>query len=163
MVVFRDITERKMAENRLRKAHKELERRVRERTAELENANAQLHLEIAERERAEEELRKAWDLAETASRSKSAFLANMSHELRTPLNAIIGFSELLLDGESGELNPTQKNYLGDVLESSRHLLSLINDILDLSKVEAGKMELEVREISCGPFWRGVWSWSRRRR
>jgi signal transduction histidine kinase len=71
----------------------------------------------------------------------------MSHELRTPLNAIIGFSELLLDRESGELNLVQEEYLGDVLQSSRHLLSLINDILDLSKVEAGKMELEIREIS----------------
>ncbi len=123
-----------------------MERRVRERTAELEDANNQLHREIAERNRVEEELRKARDLAEVANRSKSDFLANMSHELRTPLNAIMGFSEILLDGESGELNPTQKEYLGDVLESSRHLLSLINDILDLSKVEANRMELEVKEV-----------------
>jgi PAS domain S-box-containing protein len=146
MVVFRDITDRKLAENRLLMAHKELETRVRERTVDLERANAQLQLEIAERERVEQELRKAKDFAETASRSKSDFLANMSHELRTPLNAIIGFSELLLDREAGELNSVQEEYLGDVLQSSRHLLALINDILDLSKVEAGKMDLELREV-----------------
>jgi PAS domain S-box-containing protein len=147
MVVFRDITERKLAEGRLRLAHEELEARVRNRTADLEKSNRLLQIEIAEREKVEEELRQAKESAETASRSKSDFLANMSHELRTPLNAIIGFSELLLDRESGELNPVQEEYLGDVLQSSRHLLSLINDILDLSKVEAGKMELEIREVS----------------
>ena len=76
-----------------------------------------------------------------SSRLKSEFLANMSHELRTPLNAIIGFSELLVDEKPGQLNPRQKEYLGDVLNSGRHLLQLINDVLDLSKVEAGKMEL----------------------
>ena len=75
------------------------------------------------------------------NRLKSEFLANMSHELRTPLNAVIGFSELLVDEKPGQLNPRQKEYLGDILNSGRHLLQLINDVLDLSKVEAGKMEL----------------------
>jgi signal transduction histidine kinase len=79
---------------------------------------------------------------ETASRHKSEFLANMSHELRTPLNAIIGFSEVLSERMFGEINDKQAEYLTDILESGRHLLSLINDILDLSKIEAGRMELE---------------------
>ncbi len=82
-----------------------------------------------------------------ASRMKSDFLANMSHELRTPLNAIIGFSELLLDQHFGELNDVQKEYLSDVLDSGRHLLSLINDILDLSKIEAGKVEVLAENVS----------------
>jgi signal transduction histidine kinase len=79
---------------------------------------------------------------EIASQHKSEFLANMSHELRTPLNAIIGFSEVLAEKMFGEINDKQAEYLTDILESGRHLLSLINDILDLSKVEAGRMELE---------------------
>jgi signal transduction histidine kinase len=79
---------------------------------------------------------------EKASRHKSEFLANMSHELRTPLNAIIGFSEVLSERMFGEINDKQAEYLSDILESGRHLLSLINDILDLSKIEAGRMELE---------------------
>ena len=76
-----------------------------------------------------------------ASRMKSEFLANMSHELRTPLNGIIGFSEFLIDEKPGKLNPKQKEYLADILNSGRHLLQLVNDILDLSKVEAGRMEV----------------------
>jgi signal transduction histidine kinase len=98
--------------------------------------NARLFREIADKSQQ----------LEAASRHKSEFLANMSHELRTPLNAIIGFSEVLSEGMFGELNDKQAEYLTDILESGRHLLSLINDILDLSKIEAGRMELEAAEF-----------------
>src|SRR6185503_15554060 len=81
-----------------------------------------------------------------ASQHKSEFLANMSHELRTPLNAIIGFSEVLRERMFGELNEKQDEYLKDIHASGQHLLSLINDILDLSKSEAGKMELELSDF-----------------
>ncbi|RRS04821.1 response regulator [Aquabacterium soli] len=85
-------------------------------------------------------------LLEEASRLKSEFLSSMSHELRTPLNAIIGFSEILKDGMAGELSQQQRIYLGHVFEGGNHLLSLINDILDLSKIEAGKMELSLETV-----------------
>ena len=83
---------------------------------------------------------------EVASQHKSEFLANMSHELRTPLNAVIGFSEVLLQRMFGELNDKQDEYLKDIYASGQHLLSLINDILDLSKIEAGRMELELTDF-----------------
>ncbi|MGH8634874.1 MAG: GAF domain-containing sensor histidine kinase, partial [Burkholderiales bacterium] len=84
---------------------------------------------------------------EIANKHKSEFLANMSHELRTPLNAIIGFSEVLVERMFGEMNAKQEEYLRDIHSSGQHLLSLINDILDLSKIEAGRMELEVSEFN----------------
>jgi signal transduction histidine kinase len=93
------------------------------------------------------EIREKSAQLEIASRHKSEFLATMSHELRTPLNAIIGFSEVLLQQMFGPLNPKQAEYLDDVLSSGRHLLGLINDILDLSKIEAGRMELDVDTFS----------------
>jgi len=93
------------------------------------------------RQQVEEERKRFEQSLQEANRMKSEFLANMSHELRTPLNGIIGFTEFLIDEKPGPLNPEQKEYLGDVLSSARHLLQLINDVLDLAKVEAGKMEL----------------------
>jgi len=103
--------------------------------------------------------------AEKANLAKSQFLANMSHELRTPLNGIIGFTELLADRHAGDLNATQEEYLANVLQSSQHLLALISDILDLSKVEAGRMELELGEVDLQRLLDGslivVREWARR--
>ena len=124
--VGRDITERKRAEEDLVKYKDHLEELVKERTVELDKAKI---------------------IAEEANKAKSDFLANMSHEIRTPLSTIIGFSELLYDEMKGPLNDDQKKYLGYVISSGQHLLSLINDILDLSKVEAGKMELQPTSFS----------------
>ena len=97
--------------------------------------------------RMSDELRRLYRELETASQHKSDFLANMSHELRTPLNAIIGFSQVLREGMVGDVNEKQAEYLDDILSSGHHLLSLINDVLDLSKVEAGQVELELAPFS----------------
>ncbi len=120
--IIRDITERKRVTEALQALTLSLEQKVKERTAELEIAR---------------------DQALVATQHKSEFLANMSHELRTPLNAVIGFSDVLLEKMFGDLNEKQEEYLQDILSSGQHLLALINDILDLSRIEAGRTELEV--------------------
>ena len=115
------------------------------------------HVEVSNRDelgalaanvnRMNDELRRVYRELETTSRHKSEFLANMSHEFRTPLNAIIGFSQVLRERMFGDVNEKQTEYLDDILSSGHHLLSLINDVLDLSKVEAGQIELEVAPFS----------------
>src|SRR5882724_4303913 len=119
-------------EGALRKVHEELERRVEARTAELAAANKTLALQNREVER--------------ATRLKSKFLASMSHELRTPLNAIVGFSDLLAEQTAGQLNDKQKRFVNHIKQGSSHLLQLINDILDLSKIEAGQLELHCEDF-----------------
>jgi signal transduction histidine kinase len=125
----------------------QIESRDEELTAHREHLEEAVDTRTAELMQATERAQVMAQQAEAANIAKSAFLANMSHELRTPLNAVIGFSEVLIDKHFGDLNEQQEDYLNDILTSGRHLLSLVQDILDLSKVEAGKMELELSEIN----------------
>jgi signal transduction histidine kinase len=132
-------------------------RRTESRLAEIAAGDFSAHVEVANRDelgslalnlnRMNDELSRLYGELEAVSRHKSEFLANMSHELRTPLNAIIGFSELIRRQALGELNDDQRACIADVVDAGRHLLSLVNDILDLSKVEAGRMELELSDFS----------------
>ncbi len=135
----REIRERIKAETELVTLNRELEERVHKRTADIEKSNRKLQSAVS--------------VAEAANKAKSDFLSNMSHELRTPLNHIIGFTELVLEQHFGPLNKAQSDYLTHVLNSSNHLLSLINDILDLSKIEAGKYELIVSVVDLAELLR----------
>ena len=134
--VSRDITERKRLEQEIQKKNEQLDAQ----NEELRAANEELIVQ-------QQELMEKTRELETVSQAKNAFLANMSHELRTPLNAVIGFSELMLDGVPGEISDEQRQCLSDILSSGQHLLNLVNDVLDLSKVEAGRMELKLENLN----------------
>ena len=128
MCVLRDVSHRRDTEERIRMLNQSLERR----SSELAAANQELS------ERNQE--------VERANRLKSEFLASMSHELRTPLNTILGFSELLSEQSAGALNEKQQRFLTHIQRDASHLLELINDVLDLSKIEAGRLELRLEKF-----------------
>ncbi len=130
IAIIHDITKRKQIEVMLEKYQEHLKDLVKERTSKLEEAKL---------------------LAETANHAKSNFLAHISHELRTPLNAIIGFTQVLQDGVPGPINDEQQTLLVDILQSSHHLLGLINDLLDISKIEAGKISLNLEDFLLKPL------------
>jgi len=145
--IARDISKRKQAEDYLRRAHDELQQAVEERTS-------WLRQEIRRRTAAEEQARAAQQSAEASSRAKTIFLANMSHELRTPLNAIIGFAELAATMMDAPELAKYGAFLGNIDESAHHLLRVINDILDVSRIEVGKVTLRDTDVDIGDVIQG---------
>ncbi len=142
------LAQTQQSEGALRQARDQLEQRVRERTAELETAKKEVEEFSHSVVRAKEEV-------ERASKFKDQFLSTMSHELRTPLNAVLGFSDLLADERYGPLNDRQRRYVGHIHTGGKHLLTLISDILDLSKIEAGRMELNREHMTVAPAFAEV--------
>jgi len=139
ILTIKDVTEVAKLEQQLKEYSEQLERKVEERTKALAAANKELRTR-------QEELARANTQLKEMDRLKSEFLATMSHELRTPLNSIIGFTSIILQGIPGEINKEQRKQLSMVYSAARHLLSLINDILDLSRIESGKMEVSMERF-----------------
>ncbi len=144
--IARDITERKQSMEEIRRLNEELEQRIKERTTDLQNSKQALVNIVEDLNMTAEELKNANKSLQELDRMKSMFIASTSHELRTPLNSIIGFTSILLEGWSGELNPEQKEQLEMVHASGKHLLNLINDVIDISKIEAGKLDVYISEF-----------------
>ncbi len=147
--------ENRLLLTKLNQINQELNRRVKERTAELVELNEQLQLELAQRKRAEEELTTAKESAEAASRAKTEFLSIMSHELRTPLNSIIGFNRIVSDKMAGDLNQEQEALLKMALKSAQNLLSLIDDILNLTQTISDNLEMTRSTIYVDNFLRQI--------
>lgn len=144
------------AQRALREAHALLEARVEERTEALLQANNQLKREIAERARAEEELKQKTAEAEEANRTKSHFLSTVSHELRTPLNAIIGYTNLLMEGLFGAISDPQLEPLEGIRRNAKEQLRLVDDLLDLDKIESRKMSVEIEEVDLSRLIRDIY-------
>ena len=154
LTIIRDITQRKKTEAELEKYRLHLEELVNERTAdleaktdELEQSQKALQLLLKDVNEAKRELETANERLKELDRLKSMFIASMSHELRTPLNSIIGFTGMTLQGLSGELNDEQKDNLARVYQAAKHLLALISDVIDIAKIEAGRVDSFPEEVS----------------
>ncbi len=162
--VITDITERKRAEQELQEKNEQLDaqneelqsqaeelmaqqQELQEKNEQLDTQNEELQVQGEELMAQQQELMDKTREVEEANRLKSEFLANMSHELRTPLNVVIGFSELMADEVPGKINNEQRQWLNDILNSGRHLLNLINEVLDLSKIESGRMKFRLTDIA----------------
>jgi signal transduction histidine kinase len=144
--LVQDITERKRAEDEIRELNAGLEKRVSERTLELQESQQALMNIVEDLNLKTGELEQVNAKLKELDRLKSMFIASMSHELRTPLNSIIGFSSVILNEWIGRVNAEQKENLAIILRSGKHLLNLINDVIDVSKIEAGKIESAAEEF-----------------
>ena len=141
-----DVTQRRRAEEELNKHREHLEELVRDRTKDVEDAQKALVNLLEDVNLSKQDLESANEKLKELDHLKSMFIASMSHELRTPLNSIIGFTGIILQGMTGEINPEQRDQLQRVYGSAKHLLALINDVIDISKIEAGKFEVNVEEF-----------------
>lgn len=151
LVLAAALRERAIAEQKIQEYNRTLTEKISARTHEINAANAELFRQVVDRQRMLDELRRAKDTAEAASQAKSAFMASMSHELRTPLNAIIGYTEIMLAGMAGELSDEQVFYEERVLRNAQDLLTLINQVLDFSKMDAGRVEIVPQPLEVRPW------------